>query len=38
VAIEWAERSGDLLPAGAVRLTFRPGAAPEARVVTVEWE
>lgn len=38
VAIEWAERSGDLLPPGAVRLSFRPGAAPDMRLITIDWE
>lgn len=37
VAIEWAERGGDLLPADTVRMTFRPGPAPESRLITVEW-
>ena len=38
VAIEWAERCGDLLPRNAVRLHFEAGADPEVRRITIEWE
>ena len=35
--VEWAERAGDLLPAGAVHVRFSRRANPMERDVVVEW-
>ena len=37
VAIEWAERCGDLLPRDAVRLEFRNGSRDGIRRIAIEW-
>ncbi len=38
LAIEWAERCEGLLPREAVYLRFEPGAGPELRRITIDWE